>query len=527
MKKSSLKILIVALLAILSTSCQDWLMEPSPAVTNLDDYFTSGQAGIYSVNAAYVPMTWEYNYTYYSNFFIGDIMSDDALKGGQNISDMADAYDMENFKTIANNGLLLDFYRVQYQGIGRCNLGLEEIPLLATDSTMSQRVKDRLIGELKFLRATYYFNLVRVFGGVPRVDFVIESGANWQQPRATVEEIYELIITDLEDANEGLWLKSEYSSADLGRATRGAAQAMLLKAHLYTGDYTEAQRWGDSIISSMEYGLVPEYRDNFTLEGENGMESVFEIQYAQDPTGDFGGSNGEGGNGYTRGTFTTILTRSRSSLLGGGWGFNKPTQDLYEEYEAGDPRRDATILNPTDEQIENAEEEIYLGSRYLNRKSGFYDASGMAIDLDHPSRGPLNKKIIRYADVLLMYAEAAAENGDIGGAKAALEDVRLRARHGDAGILPAFPNYNAYTDTQADLIQAIRHERRVELGMEGHRWYDICRWGIAKEVMDAYKAGESLEAQSHMAEFILGKHELLPIPSKEIEINPMEQNFGY
>ncbi len=517
------KIFIAFLTLIALTSCDDWLQEPLPAVTQLEDYYTSGATGVYTTNAAYVPLTWEYNGTYYSEFFIGDIMSDDALKGGQNISDMADAYDMENFKTIANNGLILDYYRAQYQGIGRCNLGIREIPNLDTDSTMTAEIQDRLIGELKFLRAMYYFRLVRNFGGVPLVDYVIESADNWQQPRATADAIYDFIIEDLEDAEALLWKKSEYDDDDLGRATKGAAQAMLLKVNLTIHDYEAAEDWGDAIMTSAEYTLHSDYASNFTLENENGTESVFEVQYTEDPTSDFGE-----GNGFTRGTFTTILTRSRSSILGGGWGFNKPTQNLYDEYETGDLRREATILNPTDDEIENVEQEIYLGSRYLNRKSGWYDDNNNAYELDHTSRGPLNRIDIRYADVLLMYAEAACENNNLIGAKNALDIVRDRADTTAArSILPVFPNYNGYTDTQDDLRKAIRHERRVELAMEGHRWYDIKRWGVAKEVMDAYKTTETAEAQSHMAEFILGKHELLPIPSKEIELNPMDQNPMY
>lgn len=526
-KKNTYKAIVLVALATIFASCEPWLTEPSPAVTNLDDYFTSGKSGIYATNAAYVPLTWEYNYTYFSEFFIGDIMSDDALKGGQNISDMADAYDMENFKTIANNGLLLDYYRAQYQGVGRCNLGLEEVAGLAPDSTLDLRLKNRLLGELKFLRALYYFRLVRVFGGVPLVDFVIESSDKWQQPRATAQQVYDFIISDLEDANKLLWKKSAYPNEDLGRATKGAAQAMLLKVNLHIREFDEAKAWGDSVILSGEYALHTNYADNFKLANENGIESVFEVQYTIDPTSDFGGANGEGGNGYSRGTFTTILTRSRSSLLGGGWGFNKPTQNLYNEYETADPRRDATILNPTNAQIENPEQEIYLGSRYLNKKTGFYDESGKAIPLDHPSRGPLNRIDIRYADVLLMYAEASCESDNLTAAKQALEEVRGRARNGNSAILPEFPNYNGYTDSKDDLREAIRHERRVELAMEGHRWYDLCRWGIAKEVMDAYKASETEEARSHMAEFIKGKHELFPIPSKEIELNPMDQNPNY
>lgn len=527
MRTNKINIFLALALLVSLSSCESWLTEPSPAITGLEDYFTSGATGIYTTNAAYVPLSWEYNYTYFSSFFIGDVMSDDALKGGQNTNDMADVYDMENFKTIANNGYLLDFYRAQYQGIGRCNLGLREVPALSPDEVMTEKIQARLQGELKFLRAMYYFNLVRVFGGVPLVDSVIESSNDWQQPRASVEDVYAFIISDLEDANNNLWLKSAYLSEDLGRATKGAAQAMLLKANLYSKNYLEAEKWGDSLIMSGEYGLLDNYADNFTLAGENGRESVFEVQYAEDPTGDYGGSNGEGGNGYTRGTFSIILTRSRSSLLGGGWGFNKPTQNLYDEYEADDVRRDATILNPTDDQIENVEQEIYLGSRYLNLKTSMYDSLGVPIELSHPSRGPLNRKDIRYADVLLMYAEACAENGNLVGATGALEEIRYRARHGNSAILPEFPNYNGYSDTKDDLVKAIRHERRVELAMEGHRWYDLCRWGVAKEVMDAYKATETPEAQSHMAEFVLGKHELLPIPSKEIELNPMEQNSQY
>lgn len=499
------------------TACEDWLLEPSPGLTRLEDFYSVGKTAIQNTNAAYVPLMWEFQSTYFPEWFIGDVVSDDALKGGQSIGDMADVYDMENFKTNSNNGFLLDFYRAQWQGIARCNLPLQEIAKMTPDSVMTERVQQRLLGELHFLRALYYFRLVRVFGGVPKVTEPIVSSANWQQTRASVQDIYSLIISDLEAANRGLWKKSEYSADELGRATKGAAQAMLLKAHLYTKNYADAKRWGDSIMASNEYTLVSNYADNFTLAGENGPESVFEIQFMEDPTSDYGE-----GYGFTRGTFTVILTRSRSSKLGGGWGFNKPTKNLYNSYEAGDPRRDATIFNPSDADIETPEQEIYLGSRYLNRKYAMMNDDKSYYTLSHPTRGPINTKVIRYADVLLMYAEAACELNQLTAAKNALEQVRSRAR-GTAAILPAFP-YGSYADNQADLRRAIRHERRVELAMEGHRWFDLTRWGIAKETMDAYKSGESAEAQQHMAAFIKGTHELFPIPSKEIDLNPMQQN---
>lgn len=506
----------ICMAALLAAACNDWLREEAPGTTRLQDFFTSGQTAVQATTAAYVPMMWEYNYTYYPEWFIGDCVSDDALKGGQNIGDMAVVYDMENFKTTASNEFLLDFYRAQYQGISRCNLVLQNVPAIEPDDTMDERLKERLLGEASFLRAFYYFRLVRLFGGVPDVREPIVSSKEWRKPRSSAEQIYELILSDLADAEARLWKRSEMDADDLGLATKGAAQAMLLKVNLYKHDYDEARKWGAALIEMAdngEYALCPNYADNFTLEGENGIESIFEIQYTgDDQTGDYGGANGEGGNGYTRGTFTQIMTRSRSSLLGGGWGFNKPTQDLYDEFEEGDPRRDATIFNPTDDQIETVEEEIYLGTRYLNRKTMMLDSEGAVIPLSHPTRGPLNNRQIRYADVLLMYAEACLESGaDLAAGREALNRVRRRVGLGDVELTR----------------ETLRHERRVELAMEGHRWFDLCRWGVAKEVMDAYRLRETQEAQSHMAEFIAGKHELMPIPAEEVRLGGLEQNPMY
>lgn len=536
MKKNFISLIII--LASTLTACDDWLTAPQPGVTMTEDFYSSGDAAIQNITACYVPLQWEYSSTYCCEWFIGDVVSDDALKGGQSTNDMSDVYDMENWKTATNNTLLHDFYKAQYQGIARCNMALENIPNMDLDSVMTQNVKNRLIGEAKFLRAYYYFRLVRVFGGVPKVDHVIGSDAEWQQARASVAEIYDFILSDLEDAQKYLWKKSEYADEDMGRATKGAAQAMLMKANLYfAGDgnakyrngadaaqyYQAAKAWGDSIIASGEYSLCPNYADNFTLAGENGPESVFEIQYVEDPTSDYGE-----GFGFTRGTFAVILTRSRSSMLGGGWGFNKPTQNLYDEYETGDTRRDVTILNPNDTLIENPAQEIYLGSRYISRKYALYNDDLSYYTLTHATRGPINNKQIRYADVLLMYAEACEALGNESEAKAKLNEVRQR----QSVNLPAYPGYtlkiNGEEISNPTLRQAIRHERRMELAMEGHRWFDLCRWGVAEETMNAYRATESQEAQDQMATFIAGKHELFPIPDEEIELNPLlEQNPGY
>lgn len=531
----------LALATLSLSSCNDWLTEETPGTTKVSEFFTSLSTAEAVVNAAYVPMTWEFGTTYYPEWYFGDIVSDDALKGGQDINDGADLRELENFKANSDNEILLEYYRAQWQGIQRANLAIDEIPTTRIETEGDEaekqaKYRDRYLGEAYFLRGFYYFRLARMFGGMPLIDYVIKSSNQWAQTRSTMDKTLNFAIEDFKRAENLLWKKDKYSDEELGRATKGAAQAMLLKANLYRADYlrnagneTEAQKyfaeaakWGKEVIQSRQYSLWPNYLDNFRLANENGRESVFEIQYAEEATSDYGGE------GYTRGTMTTILQRSRSSAFGeAGWGYDRPTQNLYNEYEAGDARRDETILVPTDEQIETPAQEIYCGDRMLNRKYAMYNdgTNGGIYKLAHATRSPKNNIQIRYADVLLMYAEACCESGDLPSAKSALKEVRDRAG------LSQFP-YTAviqgqtvtFNDNQEDLRKAIRHERRVELAMEGHRWFDLTRWGIAKETMDTYMAGETEEAKELYGTFQKGKHELFPIPSKEIDLSGIEQN---
>lgn len=531
----------LALATLSLSSCNDWLTEETPGTTKVSEFFTSLSTAEAVVNAAYVPMTWEFGTTYYPEWYFGDIVSDDALKGGQDINDGADLRELENFKANSDNEILLQYYRAQWQGIQRANLAIDEIPTTrieteGDEAEQQAKYRDRYLGEAYFLRGFYYFRLARMFGGMPLIDYVIKSSNQWAQTRSTMDETLNFAIKDFKRAENLLWEKDKYSDEELGRATKGAAQAMLLKANLYRADYqrnagneTEAQKyfaeaakWGKEVIKSRQYSLWSNYLDNFRLANENGRESVFEIQYTEEATSDYGGE------GYTRGTMTTILQRSRSSAFGeAGWGYDRPTQNLYNEYEAGDARRDETILVPTDEQIETPAQEIYCGDRMLNRKYAMYNdgTNGGIYKLAHATRSPKNNIQIRYADVLLMYAEACCETGDLPSAKTALKEVRDRAG------LSQFP-YTAviqgqtvtFNDNQEDLRKAIRHERRVELAMEGHRWFDLTRWGIAKETMDTYMAGETEEAKELYGTFQKGKHELFPIPSKEIDLSGIEQN---
>jgi hypothetical protein len=501
---------------------------------------------VQAVNAAYVPLQWEYGSTYCPEWWIGDVASDDALKGGQNVSDMAAAYELDNFRVSNNNAILLDWYQLNFHGIARCNFVLEQLPSVTPDSEMSESAKKRLMAEAKFLRALYYFRLVRVFGELPLVTVTIQTSEKWRQPKASVEDIYAQIFSDLEDANAGLWKLSELrqNPADVGRATKGAAQAMLLKAHLYYAQwhrdhYSVAAAWGDSIITSGEYGLEGKYANNFSIYNENGAESVFEVQYSEEASSDYGSFNPHFGG--TRGTFTTILTRSRSDEVprrksGGaadGWGFNKPTKDLYDEFEQGDARRDASILNLEEAGlITNPAEEIYMGSPYLTRKYALMDSALNALWDGHATRAPINIKLIRYADVLLMYAEACNEAGNVEAAKNKLNLLRRqrRAECSDPNTqLPDFPYLNhktdqPYADDQNGLREAIRHERRVELALESHRWFDLVRWGIAAETMNGYKARETAEVQAVMNGFTEGKNEYFPLPQHELDLSGLEQN---
>lgn len=542
MKKTIKYVLLIALTAVMG-SCNDWLTEDTPGSNKIEDYFVSSATAIEVVNASYMPLAWEFgtSTTYYSEWYIGDIVSDDALKGGQGTTDMGVAYDMENFKTNPDNRLLLGFYNAQWQGIQRCNLAIEQVSNMEAgiDAQFTQELKDRLIAEATFMRAYYYFRLVRVFGGMPLIDYVVDSSNKFNFDRATQLETYEFIINDFGNAVDALPLKSKYAAADMGRATKGAAQAMLLKANLYyagflaqegkdaTAAYRAAKQWGEALMESGEYDLVPTYFDNFTLLGENGRESIFEIQYVEDPRSDYGE-----GEGFTRGTFTLIMQRPRAGFNDSetGWGFDRPTQNLYDEFEDDDLRRDATIMQQESGEID--ETSLYLGNKYYNRKYAQTTdgPSGGWYHLTHHSRGPLNYRLIRYSDALLMYAEACCELNETAPAIEALNKVRARVS------LPAFP-YSAtiqgksvtFTNSQADLCRAIRHERRVELAMEGHRWFDLCRWGIAKETMDAYIAGENEEVRKEYGVFQKGKNELMPIPSEERQLSngQLAQNPGY
>lgn len=560
MTNKSFAFALLSLVTVGLTGCKDYITELSPGTSLLEDFFISGDAAKQCVTGCYEPMICEYNVTYCPEWFIGDVVSDDALKGGQTTNDMEVAYDMENWKTTSTNELSYDRYKVSYMGIARCNLALKYIEPMKLDSTMDSVMKNRYLGEVHFLRAYYYFHLVRLFGGVPLSLQVEEQSDRWTLGRATTKDVYNQIIADLEFANKTLWVRSKYPVEEMGRATKGAAQGLLQKVYLYMASpywynkhltkdgiqqsrqdlYKLSKQWGDSLFLSKEYDLVDDYEYNFTLLGENNIESVFEFQYTEVPWGDYGEAAG-GHIGYTAGSFTQILIRSRSSQIGGGWGFNHPTYNLYNEFEAGDPRRDVTIYVPDPAMMDNVSEETYCGDPLLNNKYSMYretadSKSGIGKWGYHQSRGPLNRAYMRLADNYLMYAEACLElNGDATTCIEYINKVRRRVSMPEYDPANPYPiTVNGKVITSPTVKQALRHERRMELAMEAHRWFDLVRWSdettgeTVKAHMEAYQATESDAAKSHLATFELGKHELFPIPQLEIERNTaLVQNWGY
>ena len=540
------KILYLAIIlsGVFFTSCNEFLTPEPLATERLSSYFRDDTAAISAVNAAYVPLQWQLGGTYCNEWFVGDVVSDDALKGGASISDMQVVLLMENFQTTANNQYLESFYNINYQGIFRCNFAMENINSMADEKLSGQALKNRLIAEAKFLRALYHFRLMRLFGGIIKGDRVFNQN-DALKPKSSKAEIVAFIRSDLDAAIKDLPLKSEYASTEIGRATKGAAQALLMRVILFdinnstdkNKDYNRVISLGDSIIKSNQYTLKTNYADIFKVffspsvarfVEENGSESVFEIQYMAEATSDYGGL------GRTRGNFDPIMTRTRAGNH--GWGFNRPSQDLFDAFESGDPRRDEAILPFNAGDVYGPGE---YDNGYHSRKTslGFWRTTSAGLSfymppLEHATRAPNNTMMIRYADVILMYAEAACESNNLAEAKEKLNWIRKRAKDSSANpldptILPPFP-YGNYAENQADLRKAIRHERRVELAMEGHRWFDLIRWGIAGEVMNAYRLKYIDKEGKDMSPFIVGKHELFPIPEQQLNANPLlEQNPDY
>ncbi|MBC6995024.1 RagB/SusD family nutrient uptake outer membrane protein [Neolewinella lacunae] len=485
-----IRILAAAVAILLATfSCTEVLDRTPQGVYTLDNFFQTEDQAVQSVNAIYNQLRrWETHV--FSYIGMTDIVSDDSEKGSFP-SDGFFLQEVEDFEHTASNVAPSTVWAGYYDGVFRANLAIANLPEVPE---MNENLRARLLAEARFLRAYYYFSLVRWFGDIP---LILEPfPANFEIPRTAAAEVYAQIEADFQAAADVLPEKSAYPAADLGRATKGAALAMLARVALTRQEFQAAADYATAVIESDEYGLLTNYSQNFRRAGENGRESIFEVQATALEIGGAGSQYNE-----------VQGVRGEPNL---GWGFNRPSDNLIQAFEPGDPRREATILYvgevlPDGSAIVEDNPNI-VGERY-NQK---------AFVEEHPGgngNGPGNIRLFRYADLLLIAAEALNEIGQSAQALTYLNQVRARARGTNNRILP-----DVTTTDRDQLRNAIWHERRVELALEQQRWFDLVRTGRAATVMQAL--GKN---------FVPGKHELFPIPQGEIDLSQgaLTQNPGY
>jgi hypothetical protein len=483
--KSLKKYFSAIILALLISGCSDFLDKDLQNSLTQEAFPVSASDALLATNGAYTTLReWFYHSGGYP---ILDIMSDDASKGSNPNDQLTTVGPYDSFGHTPSQDGLDRWWNTLYLGIKRCNVVIELVP----DIQMDPVLRDRYVAEASFIRAQLYFDLVRAWGGVPLVTSTVPQA---RMPRASAEEVYALIISDLEFAIDHLPLKSEYGADDIGRASKSAAQALLGKVYLFRQEYEKAEPLLMEVINSGLYGLEDLFINANSVDGNTGIESVFEIGAMQ-----LEGTE-SGGNQYAN-------TQGVRGTPNRGWGFSRPTMDLRGSWEDGDPRLEGTIIDLGD----TLDGVAILGDG--TTPDVIEDGNGNIIEMECYNRKvwvPGNntitqwghhRRLIRYADVLLMAAEVLNENGKPGMAQGYLNMVRARARQGNNSILP-----DVITSDYTALKDAILEERRHELAMEGFRFWDLVRTGKAAEVLGPLG-------------FVPGKHELLPIPQNEIDIS--------
>jgi hypothetical protein len=491
----------LALLFVLASCGRDFL-ELEPRGTQLETSFYQTEGEIFeALVAIYDVLQWGGTNGWTMKVGLLNAASDDCYAGGSDASDQPSWVAYDNFTLDPFLGPQAGFWNKGYSGIYRANLLLDKIDGV---EDLSAETKARYIAEAKFLRAFFYFDLVRFFGNVPLITNVLGADEIYTQTQATPAEVYAQIEQDLNDARNTFELPETLSSDELGRVTKGAAIALLGKVILYQNDESrmgEAAGLLEEVINSGNYQLEANYEDIFAPDNEYGVESIFEISYSGNQRGGWGNfANG------TEGLYDAQFFGMRDYVgpdYATGWSFC-PIQEQLVDFMANDPRFEHTIIDGQ-ALIDNGASytEGFQNTDYFIRKYAPLEAE-KALDGEPALNWGYNVREIRLADVMLMAAEAFARSGNDLNARTYLNQVRARVSLGPATIGgPA-------------LLDFIYNERRKELATEGHRFFDLVRTGQAATVLGPQG-------------FTAGKSEVLPIPQTEIDITEgaLIQNSGY
>jgi len=485
------------ILASFFISCSDFL-DKEPYEDPSAEVLSDKESAMALVNGAYQPL--QRPKLYNMRIWTLDIISGNSEVGAGGGTDGIETVDIANFVTTTDNASALDIWRGPNPGILYCNTVLESVPSMDID----QALKDRCVGEAKFLRAHYYFILVQLFGDVPMTVSTPKPGDDLKPSRTDKMTIYnEIIIPDLKDAIELLPPREEYSGSDIGRASKGAAAGMLAKVYLTLGMYTESLAICN-MVESLGYTLNPDYSDCFGGEGKNKntAESLFEVQYYGLTKADFWSDENQAN------WLSTYMGPRNSGWVGGAYGWNQPTPEFVSQYEEGDLRKDKTLLYEGCPPFEGNSYKSNMSNTGYNLRK-FLVPLSVSPDYNTNSASVI---VLRYADILLMKAEALNELGQTSDAEEPLYQVRKRAGLTNRDDVEGL--------SQEQMRDKIRQERRIELAFEGHRWFDMIRWENGQYALDFLHSIGKINASQ--------KHLLFPIPQKEIDTNPnLKQNPGY
>lgn len=516
--RNVIKIFICCTFLYSFSSCSDFLERPVLGQENIDTYFQTEEECLKQLAGAYQGVFWD-DWWQVAAPSVGFEMASDDLWMGNTTQSQSDWIRMAHYGNPSQDGPISNYWQYRYKAILRCNIVISKV---SAAPITNEDLRKRIIAEAKFLRAFNYFELVKNFGGVPIVLEMKLPSEVQGITRSSIQDTYKQIEQDLQDAIAGLPLRSEYPSADLGRATKGAAMGYLGKAYLYQEKYNEAAQILGEIIQSNEYDLLPNFGDVWSISHNNSIESLFEVQYSSTISYNLGGR-------------LPVFTGSRNDA---GWSWGLPTSNLEKAFiDAGDTERlKWTIVKngddvPGDDAPEAQDYVIAPGdhkSGRINRK--FYIPHSLRAKPYDANHNNLNHRLLRFADVLLMYAEATNALGRDGDARQALNRVRGRAS----------VNLPAITSSGTALRDAIRRERRLELALEFQRLYDIRRWkddngkrAIAnimgpngsfvkynlQESTDEYERANQRESSDKGSTFQENRDLLFPIPNTEVQLS--------